>query len=96
MRAFLKHTGVLAISAMALAASGPAFALPDSFTVRWYYTDASKTVEAGDYIETCSGRRYLTGTATAYYDEVQGSCERGAQFCDISESLEEFLACVEI
>lgn len=75
--------------------AGAASAIPKDFTVRFYFTDASMTEAAGDYVQTCSGRRYSNGVATPYYEEVTGDCGRGgATACEAPFSAEAFLECV--
>lgn len=62
----LRAAGVSVIAAMALAAAGPALALPSDHEYWVYYTDDTHQTRTGTFAIHCTGRIVRTGYETEY------------------------------
>ncbi|MNX93190.1 hypothetical protein D3C86_1253670 [compost metagenome] len=65
MRA-LNILGAGLIGALAVAAAGPALALPDTHEYWIYYTDASHSTQTGTFLIACTGKITRTGYETEH------------------------------
>jgi hypothetical protein len=61
----------LALAAACVAAATPALAIPTYYSHKIYYTDATKTVWAGELILDCFNHHSYEGTITPYFIEVE-------------------------
>lgn len=69
-----KAVGIALVSAMAVAAAGPALALPDEYVWRTYFSDETYMLEVGEYHLLCSGRTVRRGQETPYYQTYTAPC----------------------
>jgi hypothetical protein len=68
---------VCVLSSVGLMVATSAGAMPKNGWERFYYSDASKTVEVGEATFTCKSTYTQSGVVTPYYREITWVCYTG-------------------